>query len=54
MLMSVKCSAVVSVGVTLAYDDNFTKNEVISVGDFIYVEFNKNKNYEEDMVNKTN
>ena len=42
MLMSVKCSAVVSVGVTLAYDDNFTKNEVISVGDFIYVEFNKN------------
>lgn len=42
MLMSVKCSAVVSVGVTLTYDDNFTKNEVISVGDFIYVEFNKN------------
>ena len=42
MLMNIKCSAVTSVEVHLEFDDNSTKDQVISKGDLIDVEYNRN------------
>ena len=42
MLMNIKCSAVTSVAVHSQFDDNSTKDQVISKGDLIDVEYNRN------------
>lgn len=42
MLMNIKCSAVTSIQVFLKFDDESTKNVVVSKGDLIEVEFNQN------------
>lgn len=40
MLMSVKCSAVVSVALRLTFDDDTVKNRVIGVGDIVDITYN--------------
>ena len=42
MLMNIKCSAVSSIAVQLAFDDGTSKKELIAIDDLIHVEFNKN------------
>lgn len=42
MLMNIRCSAVTSIKVDLAFDDGSTKERVIGLGDLIDVEYNAN------------
>ena len=42
MLMDIKCSAVTSIKVNLAFDDGSTKERVIGIGDLISVVYNAN------------
>ena len=42
MLMNINCSTVISLQVDLKFDDNTTKNVIVSKGDLIEVEFNQN------------
>lgn len=42
MLMDIKCSTVTSIEVHLKFDNNTTKDRIVSKGDLIEVEFNQN------------